>query len=39
MSTAEVFLAIKKAFDTAWHPVLLYKLSKLHISTGLVEAD
>jgi hypothetical protein len=30
MSTAAVFLDIEKAFDTTWHPGLLYKLSKLH---------
>jgi hypothetical protein len=28
MSTAAVFLDIEKAFDTTWHPDLLYKLSE-----------
>jgi hypothetical protein len=31
MSTAAVFLDIEKAFDTAWHPGLLYELSKLNL--------
>jgi hypothetical protein len=29
MSTAAVFLDIEKAFDTTWHPGLLYKLAKI----------
>jgi hypothetical protein len=37
MSTAVVFLAIKKSFDTTWHPGLLYKLSKLQFSTSLIK--
>jgi hypothetical protein len=37
MSTAAVFLDIKKAFDTTWHPGLLYKLSKLQFSTSLIK--
>jgi hypothetical protein len=28
MSTAVVILDIEKAFDTAWHPSMLYKLRK-----------
>jgi hypothetical protein len=28
MSTASVFLDIEKAFDTAYHPGLIYKFSK-----------
>jgi hypothetical protein len=35
MSTAAVFLDIEKAFDTTWHPGLIYKLSKLEFSTRL----
>jgi hypothetical protein len=34
-STAAVFLDIEKAFDTTWHPGLLYKLSKLQFSNKL----
>jgi hypothetical protein len=37
MSTAAVFLDIEKAFDTAWNPGLLYKLSKLNFSTNLIK--
>jgi hypothetical protein len=37
MSTAAVFLDIVKAFDTTWHPGLLYKLSKLNFSTNLIK--
>jgi hypothetical protein len=37
MSTAAVFLDIEKAFDTTWHPGLLYKLSELQFSTILVK--
>jgi hypothetical protein len=37
MSTDAVFLDIEKAFDTTWHPGLLYKLSKLEFSTNLIK--
>jgi hypothetical protein len=37
MSTASVFLDIEKAFDTKWHPGLLYKLSELQFSTSIVK--
>jgi hypothetical protein len=37
MSTAAVFLDIEKAFDTTWHPGLLYKLSKLGFSTNIIK--
>jgi hypothetical protein len=37
MSTDAVFLDIEKAFDTTWHPGLLYKLSKLQFSTILIK--
>jgi hypothetical protein len=37
MSIAAVFLDIEKAFDTTWHPGLLYKLSKLNSSTILIK--
>jgi hypothetical protein len=37
ISTAVVFLDIEKAFDTAWHPGLMYKLSKLEFSTCLIK--
>jgi retron-type reverse transcriptase len=37
MSTAAVFLDIEKAFDTTWHPGLLYKLSKLEFSINLIK--
>jgi retron-type reverse transcriptase len=37
MSTAAVFLDIEKAFDTTWHPGLLYKLSKLEFSARIIE--
>jgi hypothetical protein len=33
MSTAAVFLDIGRAFDTLWHPGLLYKLSTMEFST------
>jgi hypothetical protein len=36
MPTAAVFLDIEKAFDTTWHPGLIYKLSKLEFSTSLI---
>jgi hypothetical protein len=35
MSTAAVFLEIEKAFDTTWHPGLLYKLSDLQFPISL----
>jgi hypothetical protein len=31
------FLNIEKAFDTTWHPGLLYKLSELHFSPRLIK--
>jgi hypothetical protein len=37
MSTAAVFLDSEKAFDTTWHPGLLYKLSKLEFPTNLIK--
>jgi hypothetical protein len=37
MSTAAVFLDIEKAFDTTWHPGLLYEPSELKFSASLVE--
>jgi hypothetical protein len=39
MSTAAVFLDIEKAFDTTWHPGLLYvyTLSELQFSASLVK--
>jgi len=37
MFTATVFLGIEKAYDTTWHPGLLYKLSELHISPTLIK--
>jgi hypothetical protein len=37
MSTAAVFLDIEKAFDTTWHPGLLYKLSKFQFLTSLIK--
>jgi hypothetical protein len=37
ISTAAVFLDIEKAFDTTWHPGLLYKLSKLRFSNNLIK--
>jgi hypothetical protein len=37
MSTAAVFLDIEKAFDTTWHPGLLYKLSQLQFSTSFTK--
>jgi hypothetical protein len=37
MFTAEVFLHIKKAFDTRWHTGLLYKLFKLKFSTRIIK--
>jgi hypothetical protein len=37
MSTAAVFWDIEKAFDTTWHPGLLYKISKLQFPTNLIK--
>jgi hypothetical protein len=37
MSTATVFLDIEKAFDTTWHPGLLYKISELQFSTSFIK--
>jgi hypothetical protein len=37
MSTAAVFLDIEKAFDTTWHPGLLYKMSKLRFPANLIK--
>jgi hypothetical protein len=37
MSTAVIFMNIKKACDTTWQPGLLYKLSKLQYSTSLIK--
>jgi hypothetical protein len=37
MSTAAVFLDIEKAFDTTWHPGLLYKLSKLEFPARIIK--
>jgi hypothetical protein len=37
ISTTAVFLDIEKAFDTKWHPGLLYKLSKLQFATNLIK--
>jgi hypothetical protein len=37
MSTAAVFLDIDKAFNTKWHSGLLYKLSELEFSAGVIK--
>jgi retron-type reverse transcriptase len=37
ISTAAVFFDIEKDFDTTWHSGLLYKISKLEFSTGLIK--
>jgi hypothetical protein len=37
MSMATVSLGIEKAFDTIWHPSLLYKQSKLQFSSSLIK--
>jgi hypothetical protein len=37
MSTSAVFLDIEEAFSTTWHTGLLYKLSKLNISTRMTK--
>jgi hypothetical protein len=36
MSTAAVLLDIEKAFETTWHPGLLYKLSELQFPISLI---
>jgi hypothetical protein len=37
MSKAALFLDIAKAFDTKWHPGLLYELSKLEFLASLIK--
>jgi hypothetical protein len=37
MSTATVFLHTEKAFDTTWHPGLLYKLPRLQFSANMIK--
>jgi hypothetical protein len=37
MSMAAVFSDIKKAFDTTWHTVFLYKLAKMEFSVNLIK--
>jgi hypothetical protein len=37
MSTAAVLLDTEKAFDTTWHPGLLYKLSELQFSASIIK--
>jgi hypothetical protein len=37
MSMTAVFLGVKKAFDTAWHPGLLYELSKLDFLASVIK--
>jgi hypothetical protein len=37
LSTAAVFLDIEKAFNTTWHPGLLYKLIELNFSVNIVK--
>jgi hypothetical protein len=37
MSTAAVFLDIDEVFDTKWHSGLVYKLSELEFSTGVIK--
>jgi hypothetical protein len=39
MTTAAVFLGIEKAFDTKWHPGVLYKLSKLQTPTNMIKLN
>jgi hypothetical protein len=34
MSTAEAYLDVGKAFETTWHPGLLYEVYKLHFSSS-----
>jgi hypothetical protein len=36
MSSTALFSDIEKAFDTTWHPGLLYKLYQLHVSASLI---
>jgi hypothetical protein len=37
IATTAVFLDIKKAFDTTWHPGLIYKLSHFHFLFSLIK--
>jgi hypothetical protein len=37
MATTAVFSDVEKAFDMAWQPVLLYKLSNLEFSTNIIK--
>jgi len=37
VSTAQVFLDIRKAFDTMWHLGFLYKLFKLEFLASVVQ--
>jgi hypothetical protein len=37
MPRTAVYLDIEKAFDTTWHPGLIYKLYKLEFSTSLIK--
>jgi hypothetical protein len=37
LSMAAEFLVMKKAFDTAWHSGLLYKLSELQFLTSVIQ--
>jgi len=37
MTTAAVFLDIEKAFDSTWHPGLLYKVTKFHFPASLIK--
>jgi hypothetical protein len=37
MSMPTLFLDIEKAFDTTWHPGLLYKLSNLQFSANIIK--
>jgi hypothetical protein len=37
MPTDAVFLDIEKAFNTTWHPGLLYKLLKLQLPVNLIK--
>jgi hypothetical protein len=37
LSTTAVFLGMEKAFDTAWHPGLLRKLSELYFSSSFIK--
>jgi hypothetical protein len=37
MSTAAVFFSVEKSFDIAWHPGLLYKLTKWEFLASLIK--